>query len=172
MTTEDKGMELKAEFVTPGPYAYRLYDEEDGTWIVFSTDPKILIREHGEMLGPMDKETARYMALHMNIAHVEAWNRRHSDANKVLDELENKVKLKFMVDPDYLKCNTFIDDPVRCVVTDPEAVFLMGILGDSGREMVKAGFPFYFERPLAEKLIKAGFAEAKLSALRAEGEKL
>ena len=88
MTTEDKGMELKAEFVAPGPYAYRLYDEEDGTWIVFSTDPKILIREHGEMLGPMDKETARYMALHMNIAHVEAWNRRHSDANKVLDELK------------------------------------------------------------------------------------
>ena len=70
-----------------------------------------------------------------------------------------KVKLKFMVDPEYLQARTEIDDAVRVIVIDPEAVFLMGILGDSGREMVKAGFPFYFERPLAEKLIKAGFAK-------------
>ena len=78
-----------------------------------------------------------------------------------------RVQLKFMVDPDYLKCNTFINDPVRCIVTDPEAVFLMGILGESEREMVKAGFPFYFERQLAKKLIKAGFAEERKSSLPA-----
>ena len=74
----------------PGPYAYRLYDEVDGTWIVFSTDPKILIHEDGEFLGPMEKETARYMALHMNVAHTEAWNRRASpprgvDREKLLE---------------------------------------------------------------------------------------
>lgn len=66
------------------------------------------------------------------------------------------IRLKFMVDPDWLKEKTYIENPVRVVVTDPEAIFLSGILGESGRSMVLAGFPFYFEKELAEKLISKG----------------
>ena len=71
----------------------------------------------------------------------------------------DKVKLKFMVDPEYLKNHTYIEDPVRVIIVDPEAIFITGILGESGREMVKAGFPFIFDRDIADKLISAGIAE-------------
>jgi len=69
-----------------------------------------------------------------------------------------KIKLQFMVDPEWLRVNTYVEDPVKVIITDPETVFLMGILGESGREMVAAGFPFYFTRPLADKLINKGIA--------------
>jgi hypothetical protein len=62
---------MKSEDVV-SPYAYRMWDEADGTWIVFSTDPKLIIREDGEFLGPMAKKEARYMVIHMNYAHEQA----------------------------------------------------------------------------------------------------
>ena len=69
-----------------------------------------------------------------------------------------KVKLQFMVDPDFLKDNAYIENPVRIKVIDPEAIFLTGILGESGRKLVLGGAHFIFERELAEKLIKKGIA--------------
>jgi hypothetical protein len=56
-----------------------------------------------------------------------------------------KIELKFMVVP----------DAVRVKVVDPEAIFLLGILGESGRKLVEAGVEFYFEGQLAEKLISS-----------------
>jgi len=64
-----------------------------------------------------------------------------------------------MVDPEWLKEHTYIEDPVRVKIVDPEAIFLTGILGESGREMCLAGFPFIFERKLAENLINKWIAE-------------
>ena len=68
------------------------------------------------------------------------------------------VDLDFMVVPELLATLARVPDPVRCRVIDPEAIFLTGILGESGRRLVKAGIEFYFTRPLAEKLIKAAIA--------------
>jgi len=68
------------------------------------------------------------------------------------------VELQFMVVPELLATLAYVPDPVRCKITDPEAIFLTGILGESGRKLVKAGIEFYFTRPLAEKLISKGIA--------------
>jgi len=68
------------------------------------------------------------------------------------------IELQFMVVPEKLRELAYVPDPVRCKVIDPEAIFLMGILGESGRELVKAGVEFYFARPLAERLILKGIA--------------
>lgn len=70
----------------------------------------------------------------------------------------NKVKLDFMVDPEFLKNHTYIEDPIKVIIIDPETIFLMGILGESGREMVRNNFPFFFARSIAEKLISKGIA--------------
>ena len=64
----------------------------------------------------------------------------------------SKVRLKFMVDPEQLRSLCVVPDPVRVVIVDPEAIFLTGILGESGRRMVRRGLAFYFTRRLAEKL--------------------
>ncbi len=69
-----------------------------------------------------------------------------------------KVELTFMVVPEFLKSHCFIKDPVKIKIIDPGAIFLTGILGESGRKMVKAGIPFYFKRKLAEHLINKGIA--------------
>lgn len=69
-----------------------------------------------------------------------------------------KVNLKFMVDPDFLKDRALVPDAVRVIIIDPEAIFLTGILGESGRKLVKAGAPFYFTKRLAEKLINKNIA--------------
>lgn len=69
-----------------------------------------------------------------------------------------RVRLKFAVDVVELATKAYIKDPVRIKIIDPEAIFLTGILGESGRKLVKAGLHFYFERPLAKKLIKKGIA--------------
>ena len=71
-----------------------------------------------------------------------------------------KVKLQFKVDPDWLRDQTEIDNPVRVRVIRPDLLFLTGLLGESGREMVKAGFPFIFEGTLAKELIEKGICEA------------
>ena len=71
----------------------------------------------------------------------------------------NKVELQFMVVPELLAKHAYVPDAVRCRVVDPEAIFLTGILGESGRKLVAAGIEFYFTKTLAEKLISKGIAE-------------
>ena len=70
-----------------------------------------------------------------------------------------KVALSFMVDPDFLKSRAYVKNSLKVVVVDPEAIFLTGILGESGRRLVKAGAPFFFEKKLALKLISKGIAK-------------
>lgn len=72
---------------------------------------------------------------------------------------QERVELQFMVVPEELARLAYVPDPVKVKIVDPEAIFLTGILGDSGRKLVQAGILFYFERLLAEKLIKRGIAE-------------
>lgn len=76
----------------------------------------------------------------------------------VLEELEKLVELDFMVVPEELS-RAVVRDPVRIRIVDPEAIFLTGILGQSGRKLVAAGVEFYFTRTLAEKLITMGVAK-------------
>ena len=70
----------------------------------------------------------------------------------------NKVKLKFRVDPDYLKNNTIVEDAVRIRFIDPEKVFVLGLLGESGRTMMLNGAVFEFERKQAKWMIKQKIA--------------
>ena len=81
-----------------------------------------------------------------------------------------KLQLDFMVDPEYLSSHCEVEDAVRIVFSDPEAVFITGILGESGRRMVLAGFPFIFKRTLAEKFIRLGIATLAKREAPAEGE--
>ena len=70
-----------------------------------------------------------------------------------------RVKLKFMIDPEHLTKYCYVPKAVRVRIIDPEAIFLTGILGESGRQMVKNGLCFYFTRDLAERLIHKEIAE-------------
>lgn len=70
-----------------------------------------------------------------------------------------KVVLKFMVVPEELAKLAYVLDPVKVKIIDPEGIFLTGLLGESGRKLVLGGISFYFERSLAETLIKRGIAE-------------
>jgi len=70
-----------------------------------------------------------------------------------------KIKLQFKVCPEFLEKKTWVPDAVLVVIVDPEAIFLTGLLGESGRKMVLAGAPFYFTRRLAKKLIDKGIAK-------------
>ena len=70
-----------------------------------------------------------------------------------------KVKLQFMVVPEELKKRAYVPNPIKIKIVDPEAIFLTGILGESGRKLVKAGVYFFFEKHLAEKLIQKKIAE-------------
>ena len=70
-----------------------------------------------------------------------------------------RVKLSFMIVPSELENKCYVPNPVRVKIVDPEAIFLTGILGESGRKMVKAGLLFYFEGKLARKLISMGIAQ-------------
>ena len=58
-----------------------------------------------------------------------------------------------MVVPELLAAQAYVPDAVRCRIVDPEAIFLTGILGESGRKLVQAGIEFYFTQSLAKKLI-------------------
>lgn len=59
-----------------------------------------------------------------------------------------------MVVPELLKELAYVPDAVRIKIIDPEAIFLTGLLGESGRRLVKAGVEFYFTKKIADKLIK------------------
>ena len=69
------------------------------------------------------------------------------------------VKLKFMVVPEELEKRAYVPNRVKVKIIDPEAIFLTGILGESGRKLVENGVLFYFEKSLANKLIKKKIAE-------------
>lgn len=69
-----------------------------------------------------------------------------------------KIKLQFMVVPEQLASMAYVEDPIRIKIADPAAMFLTGLLGESGRKLVTAGVEFYFEKALAEKLIEKNIA--------------
>lgn len=69
-----------------------------------------------------------------------------------------KVKLQFMVVPELLASMAYVPNPVRVKIIDPEAIFLTGLLGESGKKLVKAGVEFYFEKELSIKLIEKKIA--------------
>ena len=69
-----------------------------------------------------------------------------------------KIKLQFMVCPKELKELAYVPSAIKVKIIDPDAIFLTGILGESGRKLVKAGVSFYFEKKLAEKLISKKIA--------------
>lgn len=75
------------------------------------------------------------------------------------DSFPEKIKLDFMVAPEHLITRCEVPDPVRIVIVDPEAIFLTGLLGESGRKMVAEGLEFIFTRKLAEKLISKDIAK-------------
>ena len=70
-----------------------------------------------------------------------------------------RVKLQYMVVPGELEKYAYVPDAVCVRIIDAESIFLTGILGESGRALVKAGVAFYFEGKLARKLIDKGIAE-------------
>ncbi len=69
-----------------------------------------------------------------------------------------KVKLQFMVVPELLATLAYVPDAVRVKIIDPQAIFLTGLLGESGKKLVKAGVEFYFTKKLANKLIEKKIA--------------
>jgi hypothetical protein len=70
-----------------------------------------------------------------------------------------KVKLDFMVYPEFLKNHAYVPKARLIKIIDPEAIFLTGILGESGKKLIKAGAPFYFTEKIAINLVKKGIAE-------------
>jgi len=70
-----------------------------------------------------------------------------------------KLQLQYMVVPEKLAEMAEVPDPIKVVIVEPESIFLLGILGESGRALVKAGIEFYFTRELANKLISHGVAK-------------
>lgn len=74
-----------------------------------------------------------------------------------------------MVVPEELAKLAEVPDPVRIKVIDPEAIFLTGFLGESGKKLVAAGVEFYFTRKLANKLIEKKIA-IEIKEASAKGE--
>ena len=72
--------------------------------------------------------------------------------------MSEKIKLEFMVVPEELEKRAYVPNAIKVKIVDSDAIFLTGILGESGRKLVKAGVAFYFERVLARKLIDKGIA--------------
>jgi len=70
-----------------------------------------------------------------------------------------KIKLKFMVVPSELEKRAYVPNRIKILIKDPESIFITGILGESGRKLVKSGVPFWFEGKLAGRLIDMGVAE-------------
>ena len=73
-----------------------------------------------------------------------------------------RIKLDFMVVPQELERLAYVPNAVRVKIVDPEAIFLTGLLGESGKRLVKAGVEFYFTRKLADKLIDKGIAKESI----------
>lgn len=64
-----------------------------------------------------------------------------------------------MVVPELLASLAYVSDTVRCKIIDPKAIFLTGLLGESGRKLVKAGLSSISLKHLPSKCeIEAGIA--------------
>lgn len=63
-----------------------------------------------------------------------------------------------MVVPEQLASMAYVPNAIKVKIVDAEAIFLLGILGESGRKLVEHGIEFYFEGKLAKNLIKKGIA--------------
>ena len=72
--------------------------------------------------------------------------------------MKKRIKLQFMVVPEQLQKRAYVPNAMRIKIIDPEAIFLTGLLGESGRKLVAAGVEFYFEGTLAKKLIEKQIA--------------
>lgn len=68
--------------------------------------------------------------------------------------MSDRVELNFMVVPEKLKELAYVNDPIKIKITDPDSIFITGILGESGRKLIMAGIDFWFTRELAYKLIE------------------
>jgi hypothetical protein len=69
-----------------------------------------------------------------------------------------KVELQFMVVPELLKELAYVSNPVRVKIIDTDAIFINGLLGESGKKLIKGGIEFYFTKELADKLIEKNIA--------------
>jgi hypothetical protein len=105
--------------------------------------------------NPPRPEEPRFTAAEEKEAGMTTANEAKRNEDTVV---EPKVQLDFMVVPELLATLAFVPESVRCKIVDAEAIFLIGILGESGRKLVAAGIEFYFTRPLADKLISKGIA--------------
>jgi len=70
-----------------------------------------------------------------------------------------KVTLKFMVVPEELLKRGYVSNRIKILITKPKSVFILSILGESGRKLAAAGVPFWFEGRLAKRLIKMKVAK-------------
>ena len=68
--------------------------------------------------------------------------------------MPKKVNLKFMVVPAQLSKYGYVKNAVKIKITKPYSRTFDGILGNSGRKLAKAGLDFYFEKNIANELIK------------------
>ena len=71
------------------------------------------------------------------------------------------IKLRFRIDLDYLKNNTYVPGAVKVILDcrDPESLLKIILLGESGMDMAKDGGPFDCDPELAKDLIEAGLAK-------------
>jgi hypothetical protein len=69
------------------------------------------------------------------------------------------IKLNYMIVPNELERVAYVENPVIITITDVDSELFYGVLGESGRELARSGALFYFEKDLANKLIKQGVAK-------------
>lgn len=70
-----------------------------------------------------------------------------------------KIRFSYMAVPEELEKRAYVVNPVKILILNADAPNFNGILGLSGRRLARIGVPFYFERALAEVLIRQGVAE-------------
>ena len=73
-----------------------------------------------------------------------------------------KLKLRYMVVPEELRENAYVSDPIKIKILNSSVLISMGFLGESGKKLVDAGIPFYFEGKDAKELIRLGIAKEVL----------
>jgi len=84
---------------------------------------------------------------------------RRDDKEREDREKASKLKLRYMVVPQELRDNAYVEDPVKIKILNSDELVEMGVLGESGKKLVDAGIPFYFERTDAVELIEKGLAK-------------
>ena len=70
-----------------------------------------------------------------------------------------RIRLKFMVVPEELEKRGYVPNRIKIKFINPEKVFVLGILGESGRLLMKAGVPFWFEGKQARWMIAEKIAK-------------